>query len=79
MKLTTKNDMPNMKYVAVFAAIALCAGLMALVIAAGPVVALLGKLAIAVSVMGFAASATAYVMEQSVAAQAIRNEDFHWH
>jgi hypothetical protein len=72
-------DMQNMKYVAMFAAIALCAGIVALAMAASPIVALSGKLAIAVSVVGFAAIATTYVMDQSVAALSLRNEDFHWY
>ena len=71
--------MQNMKYLAIFAGIALFAGLVALVMAAGPLVALVGKLVIAFSLMGFAATATTYVMDQSVAALAMRNEDFHWH
>ena len=71
--------MQNMKYLAIFAGITLFAGFVAFVMAANPFVALLGKLAIAAALMGFAATATTYVMDQSVAALAIRNEDFHWY
>ncbi|MEO8103937.1 MAG: hypothetical protein ABI790_15545 [Betaproteobacteria bacterium] len=71
--------MQNMKPLAIFAGVALLVGLVALVMATHPLVALFGKLAIAIAAMGFAAFATVYLMGQSVAALAIRNEDFHWH
>ena len=71
--------MQNMKYLATFAGVALFTGLAVMVLAANPVVTLIGKLVIAASIMGFAATATAYVMDLSVAGLAIRNEDFHWH
>ena len=69
--------MRNLKYLAIFVGITLFAGLVALVLAANPFVALFGKLALAAAGIGFAASATTYVMDQSVAALAIRNKDFH--
>ncbi len=71
--------MKNMKYLAIFAGITLCAGIVVLLLSANPVIATIGSIFIAVSTMGFAATATTYVMEQSVAALALRNEDFHWH
>ena len=71
--------MQNMRHVAAFAAFALCIGIVALVLTANPLVALLGMLAIAASLIAFAAAALTYVMAQSFAAHALRNEDFHWH
>ena len=55
------------------------AGIFAFVLAANPHVALLGKFAIAVAVIAFVAGAMRYLAEQSLAALALRNEDFHWH
>ena len=59
--------------------IASLAGIFAFVLAANPHVALLGKFAIAVAVIAFVAGAMSYLAEQSLAALALRNEDFHWH
>ena len=71
--------MHNMKSVAVLAAIVFFIGIVTLALAASPIIALLGEFAIAVSLIAFAASAITYVMAQSFAAHALRNEDFHWH
>ncbi len=71
--------MRNLRYLAIFAGLILLAGIAALVLAANPHIALLGKLAIAVAVIGFAAGAMSYLAQQSLAALALRNEDFHWH
>ena len=71
--------MNNMKNVAVLAASVLYIGIVAVELAANPLVTLLGEFAIAASCIAFAASATTYVMAQSFAAHALRNADFHWH
>ena len=71
--------MRNLKYLAISAGLILLAGIFTLVLAANPHIALLGKLAIAVAVIGFVAGAMSYLAEQSLAALALRNEDFHWH
>ncbi len=70
--------MRNMKYLAIFAGITLCAAIVVLLLSANPVIAAIGSIFIAVSMMGFAATATTYVMDQCVAALALHNEDFHW-
>jgi hypothetical protein len=64
---------------AIFAGIALMAGLAVLVLAASPLVAAIGKLTIALAVIGSAATATMYLMDQATAALAFHNEDFHWY
>ena len=71
--------MRNIKTLAIFAAITLLAGFVALALAASPVVAAIGKLTIAIAVLGFAATATMYLMDQAAAALAFHNEDFHWY
>lgn len=71
--------MRNLKYLTISAGFILLAGIVALVLAANPHIALLGKLAIALAVIGFVAGAMRYLAEQSLAALALRNEDFHWH
>jgi hypothetical protein len=71
--------MQNMRYIAALAAFALYIGIVALVLTANPLVAVLGKLAIAASLIAFAAAAFTYVMAQGFAAHALRNEDFHWY
>ena len=70
--------MLNQRHVVVLAAIALFMGILALALATNPVVALLGKLAIATSVIAFAAFATTCLMARSFAAHTRRNKDFHW-
>ena len=71
--------MQNMKYLTVLAAVTLFIGIVAILVAANPAVILLGKVAIAAGLFIFAATLTTYVMMQSFAAHALRNEDFHWH
>jgi hypothetical protein len=71
--------MHNMKNVAVLAAIILYIGIVALALAANPLVTLLGEFAITASLFTFAGAAVTYVMAQSFAAHVLRNEDFHWH
>ena len=71
--------MHSLKNVAVLAAIVLFVGIVALALAVNPVVTLLAKFAIAVSLIAIAASATTHLMAQSFAAHTLRNEDFHWH
>lgn len=71
--------MNNVKNVVVLAAIVLCIGIVAVALAANPVVTLLGKFAIAVSLITFVASAITYVMAKGFSAHSLRNEDFHWH
>jgi hypothetical protein len=73
------NTMQNMRYKAALAAFALCVGIVALTLTANPLVALLGKFAIAASLIASATTAVTYVMAQSFAAHALRNEDFHWY
>lgn len=71
--------MKNMKYLAIFAGIALFAAVTTLVITTSPMVALMGKLAIAASLMGLAATATAYVIDQYADALAMGDDVFHWY
>ena len=71
--------MNNMKNVVVHAAIVLCIGIVAVALAANPVVTLLGKFAIAVSLIAFVASSITYVTAQCFAAHSLRSKDFHWH
>ena len=71
--------MRNIKHVTVLAAIIFFIGLIALTLAANPMVTLLGKLAIGGSLVAFAAVAINYVMKVSFAMHSLRNEDFHWH
>ncbi len=69
----------HMKNVAILAAIVLFIGIVALALAANPVVALFAKLVIAASLIAFTALVVTYVLAQSFAAHLLRNEDFHWH
>ena len=71
--------MTNIKGLAIFAGITLCAAMVVFILTASPIMAILGTLVIAVSMLGFAATATTYVMEQSVAALALRNDGFRFH
>ncbi len=71
--------MKNMNYLAIFAGITLFAAIVALVLTADPIVALIGKLAIAVSLMGFAATATTYVMDKCVGVLALGKDEIHWY
>lgn len=68
-----------MKQLAIFGGCALLVGLAALLLAASPLLILLGKLAIGLAMIALAGIATTYVMVQSFAAHTLRNEDFHWH
>ena len=68
-----------MKQLAIFAGGALLVGLVAVTLAASPLVALLGKLVIGFAIIALVGVGTAYVMVQSFATHALRNEDFHWH
>lgn len=71
--------MRHITALAIFAGMALLAGFFVLVLAASPLVAAIGKLTIAIAVIGFAATATMYLMDQAAAALAFHNEDFHWY
>ena len=68
--------MKNMKYLAFFAGITLFAAIAALVITSDPMVALIGKFAIAASLMGFAAIATTYAMNRWGDALAMSDDVF---
>ena len=70
--------MQKMTSLAIFAGIALFAGLVVLILAANPIVALFGKVVLAVAIMGFAATATTFVMDRSVEVLAFRKQGFHW-
>lgn len=63
--------MKNMQYLAIFAGITLFAAIAALVITADPMVTLIGKLVVAVSLMELAAAATAYLMDNGFDARAM--------
>ena len=71
--------MPNMKYLVIAAAVTLFAGAVPLVLLASPAGVLIAKVSIAISVIGFAVTATLYFMHESAAALTLREEDFHWH
>lgn len=71
--------MRNMKYVTIFAAIMLLAGILVLVVAATPAIALLGKLAIALAIIAFFAVATTYLMLESFASHVLHSDNFHWY
>ncbi len=68
-----------MKQLAIFAGGALLVGLVAVTLAASPFAMLLGKLAIGVAMIALVGIGVTYVMVQSFATHALRNEDFHWH
>lgn len=68
-----------MKQLAFFAGSVLVVGLVIVTLAASPLLALLGKLAIGVAMIALVGIGTTYVMVQSFAVHALRNEDFHWH
>jgi hypothetical protein len=72
-------DMRKMKYLAIATGIALLAGLIALLMAAGPAAALFGKFIIIVAVLGFAGVALSYLMQQAQEALDMRNEQSYWH
>ena len=67
-----------MKQLAIFAGGALLVGLVTLALAASPFVALLGKLVIGFAIIALVGVGVTYVMVQSFATHALRNEDFHW-
>lgn len=67
-----------MKQLAVFAGGALLVGLAVVMLAASPALILLGKLAIGLAMIALVGIGTTYVMLQSFASHALRNEDFHW-
>lgn len=71
--------MPNMKYLVIAAAVTLLAGFVPLMLLASPVGVFIAKVAIAISVIGFAVTVTLYFMHESAAALTLRDEDFHWH
>ena len=71
--------MPNMKYLLIAAAVTLIAGFAPLVLLASPAGVLVAKVAIALSVIGFAVTTTLYFMHESAAVLTLRDEDFHWH
>ncbi len=71
--------MPNMKYLVIAAAVTLFAGFVPLVVLSSPVGVIIAKVAIAISVIGFAVTTTLYFMKESSAALTLRDEDFHWH
>ena len=71
--------MRNVGAVAVLAAIVLYVGLLTLGLAGTPLASLMGKLAVAASLIAFGTLAATYVLTQSFAAHALRNEDFHWY
>jgi hypothetical protein len=71
-------DMKNMTYLAMLAGFTLFAAIAALVLTADPVVALIGKLAIAVSLMGFAATATTYLMDNGFLALVTGKAEVDW-
>ena len=72
------HDLRKIKQLTVFSAFTLLAGIVALALAASPVIALIGKLVIVVACVAFAAAAMAYVTIQSFAAHVHRNENFRW-
>lgn len=71
--------MENIRYLVIAAAITVVVGLIPLVVNTGPLGALLGKVVIALSMIGFAALAVAYFKRETAAALTLRDEDFHWH
>ena len=71
--------MSNMKYLFIAAAVTLFAGFAPLLLLTSPVGVIIAKVAIAVSVIGFAVTTTLYFMHESTAALTLRDEDFHWH
>lgn len=68
-----------MKQLSALAAAALFLGVLPLVFAADPAIALLGKLGIGILTLGFAAAAITYLVRLSDETLAIRNEDLHWY
>jgi hypothetical protein len=70
--------MKNMTSLAMLAGFTLFAAIAALVLTADPVVALIGKLAIAVSLMGFAATATTYLMDNGFLALVTGKAEIDW-
>lgn len=71
--------MQTMKYLAIATGATLFAGIVVLLMAAGPEAALFGKFVIAVAFLGFAGIALSYLMQQAQEALAIRNEQSYWH
>ena len=67
-----------MNVTAIVTGLILVAGLAAVVFAASPAIVLLAKLAIAISLIVFAAAAIAGVMRKSFTTHALRSDDFHW-
>jgi hypothetical protein len=72
-------DMRKIKFLTTAASVALFAGLVALLMAAGPEAALFGKFVIAVAALGFAGIVLGYLMQQAQEALTMRNEQSHWH
>ena len=70
--------MANINGLATLAAITFLSVTAVLLLKADPAFALLGAIAIAAVLMGFAATATDWLMDQCVIALSRRNEDFHW-
>ena len=71
--------MRNMKYLTIFAAITLLAGLITLVMAIEPSNVLLAKLAIAGAIIVFVAVGTTYLMLENFAVHVLRSDDFRWY
>lgn len=67
-----------MKQTTLLSACALLVGITALVTATAPFVAVIGKLAIALSLVAFVATLAAYWLTQSFAAHVRRNAEFDW-
>lgn len=73
--------MKNMQYLAIFAGITLFAAIAVLVVTSDPLVTLIGKLVVAVSLMELAAAATAYLMDRDSGfhARAMSKEELDWY
>ena len=67
-----------MKQTTLLPACTLLVGIAALVTATAPFVAVIGKLAIGLSLVAFVAVLAAYWVTQSFAAHVRRNDDFDW-
>ena len=67
-----------MKQTTLLSACTLLVGIAALVTATAPFVAVIGKLAIALSLVAFVATLAAYWLTQSFAAHVRRNDEFDW-
>ena len=71
--------MHNMKYPVIATWVTLLAGFAAYIAASSPGFVLIGKLAIAVAILGLAVTFIGYLMQQASMALRLREEDFHWH